>query len=102
MTDTDRTLEHLANLIDAMTDVIYSTHRRVLALQIFMERAELTSPEEVEAKMQALDDAATLEVEMAPEHEQFRQLRSIVRRAAEKAKEEREEPGGPESERDPS
>jgi hypothetical protein len=73
-TDLDRVL--LMELVDSMADLIDRLNRRSLALQQIMERAKLTTAEEVAAKMQAFDDAdddAIFEVRI-----EFRRLRGRI------------------------
>ena len=60
----------VANMLDMICDHILALQRRTLALQTIMERARLTTPAEVDAAMRALDDAATTEIEFAPEYEE--------------------------------
>jgi arylsulfatase A-like enzyme len=77
-------IDWVLDLINTMADIIGITHRRALALQKILEDAQLTTAETVAAKMQALDDASTVEVEFAPEYEEFRRIREkIYRRIAE-------------------
>jgi hypothetical protein len=91
----ERTISGLLPLIDAMADGfdaiadgLNKTHLRLLALQSVLEGKELVTEEEVAAKMQAVDEAATLEIEFAAEYEQFRRLRRLLRQADDRPEDE--------------
>jgi len=66
--------------VETLADVAETIHTRLLALQAVLEAKGVVVDEEVKAKMQALRDASTLELEYGsdPLYEQFRQLRRLV------------------------
>ena len=76
----------VANTLDMILDHVLALQRRTLALQTIVERAQLATPGEIDALMRALADAATAEIEFAPEYEEFRRMRAQVQRV-QKAKE---------------
>lgn len=82
-------MEALSKLVDLMADQVLSAHLRLMALQYVLEDQGTVSREAVEAKMRALDDAATLEIEYGPQHEEFRRVRRLVREALEQQEENR-------------
>jgi hypothetical protein len=68
-------------LIEALVDSALAMQSRLLALQTVLEAKGVLTDPEVAAKMQALSDAAELELEYGdkPELEAFRQLRRVVK-----------------------
>jgi hypothetical protein len=73
-------IDAVIQMIDFLGDIVSANMRRTLALQQILERAKLTTAEEVDAKMKAIEDAATLEIEFSDEHKEFRRMRAELRR----------------------
>jgi hypothetical protein len=88
----EATVRVLVGLLNPTMDSISTAYRTALALQIVLAEKRILSDEEVAGKMQALDDEATLEVEHAPEYEEFRRAREAIRRAAAEAAEPEDQP----------
>jgi len=74
--------ESMARLVEMLSDALLRTQTRLLALQALLVEKGIVTGDELASRMQAMDDEATLEVEIAPEYEEFRQLRRQIRDAA--------------------
>jgi hypothetical protein len=83
----ERTVTSLAQANDALSDELNKASVRVLALEAILEAKGVISSEETAAKMQAIDDAVTLRIECAPEHENFRRRRRLAQEAGEQPNE---------------
>lgn len=87
MTDAERiaALEHALELHgfmhDAMMAVIGKAHARTLAMQVVLENCGAFTPGEVAAKMQEIELHAEAELELAPEHAEYRELRRRIHEA---------------------
>jgi hypothetical protein len=69
-----------ASLFDLMAEEMLRIGLRSRALQDLLVAKGFVTEEEVAAQIQALSDAATLQVEYGdkPEHEEFRRLRRLI------------------------
>ena len=70
-----------AFVVEAVSESTNTIHLRLLALQEVLERKGVLTDPEVASPMQAISDAAELELEYEnrPEFEQFRQLRRFAK-----------------------
>jgi hypothetical protein len=79
----ERTVAHLLELLGPAADSVSTAYTTTLALQAILEAKGILTDEEVASKKRAIEDAATLEMEHAPEYEEFRRMREIIQRTAE-------------------
>jgi hypothetical protein len=79
----EATVGMLLRFLNPTADAITMTHRRLLALEGVLEGKRVVTEDEVNAKIQAIDDASKLEAEYSPEFEEWRRLREFLRRQLE-------------------
>jgi hypothetical protein len=77
----ERQIEVLAKLCDALADGVNTSHARVLALQVGLERSGSVTAAAINAKMQEIELHAEAALELSPHYEQFRELRRRVQEA---------------------
>jgi len=71
----------MARLVEMLSDALLRAQTRLLALQVLLVEKGIVTDDELAARMQTMDDETTLEIELAPEHEEYRRLRKQVRDA---------------------
>jgi hypothetical protein len=74
---------NLLRILEEVTTQIPMVFKHLLALEGVLEVKHVVTEAEIKAKMQAIEDAATLEAEYSPEHEEYRRLREFLRRQGE-------------------
>jgi hypothetical protein len=77
---TERALGVLGTTLDAVTDMTQTIQLRLLALQTALIAKGVVADAEIMAELQALSDAATLELEYGddPLSQQFRRMRRLA------------------------
>jgi hypothetical protein len=81
----ERTIGHLATIIDAQADSLLTAYARLLALEAVLDARGIVSTREVEARRQEMELGVEATGELAPEYEEFRRLRDQIRRAEDDA-----------------
>jgi len=79
----EATIGYLLHFLEPLADAVMMTHRRLLALEGVLEVKRVVTDEEIAAKIEAIDDLATLEMEYGPDYVEFRRLREFLKRQAE-------------------
>jgi hypothetical protein len=79
----ESTVAMLLHFLNPTADAITMTLRRLQALETILADKHIVTDAEITAKLQAIDDAATLEAEYSPEFEEWRQVREVLKRQAE-------------------
>jgi hypothetical protein len=73
----------LLRIVDYVSTQSLMVYKHLLALEGVLEVKHVVTEAEIKAKMQAIEDAATLETEFSPEYEEYRRLREFLRRQGE-------------------
>jgi hypothetical protein len=76
----ERSMFVLLSAFEVVATQIQIVFKRLLALEDILE---VKDEAEIQAKMQAIEDAATLEAEYDPKYEEYRRLREFLRRQGE-------------------